>query len=482
MGMLLESWAGLRRRRGPVIASLIALVLLLTWTAAGFLLLPWYAKRELPRLAAEQGLRLQIEALAFNPYTLRLSAAGVALQDGAGGGMAGFSAASVDLEWRSVWRRAWIVSEVLLEAPELRAVIDPAGRLNLAVLLGSADDKPATALPRFEVGRVALSSGVIVFEDDRAGYRTRLEKLNFELSSLTTLATDGSSAGRYALRARDGEGGSLNWDGAVSPQPLSLSGVLAIRALSLRELTPYLDDVVALRIGTGSADLKLPFRLALVAGAPNFSVEGGALAVTDLELFAAPAASSASNASLAPATTATDPAARPRSASDPLLRLPSLQLEGLDFDLASRRAAVQNLAGRRSESFPAARCSRRHRSAQACSQARRHDWRERRQRDGHDKRSAVAGQAHGNRDRWRVRTLLRCHVQNARHHRARRPVGETGAGSGGRGKGCALASRCANAFVRELESRSCEARDFVQCVERVRCVQSPGSSGTHCTH
>jgi hypothetical protein len=68
---------------------------------AGFLLLPWYAKRELPRVAEEQlHQRARVGEIAFNPFTLRLRATDFALEEKDGRPILGFGEAYVALDSR----------------------------------------------------------------------------------------------------------------------------------------------------------------------------------------------------------------------------------------------------------------------------------------------------------------------------------------------------------------------------------------------
>lgn len=279
-------------------------------------MLPWLAKRELPRIAQERmQLHLRIGDLAFNPFTLKLQVADIAVGDRAGLPLVALAAGSVQLDWRSLSRRAWVVSGVSLQAPSVNAVVREDGRLNLAVLVPPDDGKAPTGMPRFDIGSLELREGSIAFEDRREGYRNRIEKLSFDLSHLSSLPGE---SGRYSLNAQTAGGAKLRWTGDATLSPLAASGTLAVEALPLAELTPYFDDVAAGRIASGALDVELPYRLTLPGGRPDFSLVGASLAIRGLALTGS-------------------------EASVPFASVGALVLDGVQFASGPRHLSVQRL-------------------------------------------------------------------------------------------------------------------------------------------
>ncbi len=303
-------------RRWPWIVVAVAVAALLSWTIAGFLLLPWLAKRELPRIADEQlQLRLRIGEVAFNPFTLSLRAFSVAIDDRTGQPLIGLDGADVKLAWGSLSSRAWMFSEVKLQAPTVNAVIAKDGRLNLAALLPPDDGRSQAGTPRFVIDRLELRGGSIAFEDRREGYRNRIEQLSLDLKGLSSLP---QAQGGYALNAQTATGAKLRWKGDISLSPVAAAGTLVVEALPVADLTPYLDNFAAARIVSGSVDAELPYRLSLPGGRPEFSIAGAKLALRDFSLAAV-------------------------GAGSPFASVGALLLEGVDFASAPRRFAAQRL-------------------------------------------------------------------------------------------------------------------------------------------
>jgi len=310
-----QARAGVLRPRYLVPAAVAALVLV--YVLVGFLLAPWLAARELPRLVEEKlHHRASIGQIAFNPFTLVLNATAFSLRTAEGRPVLGFSEATVGLSWRSILRRAWVLSEVKLVDPSVRVEISKQGRFNLGALAAGAAGGSNVGEPlRFSVGHLAIANGLVEFEDAREGYRNRIEGLSIELASLSNLDSD---TGPFALVGRTPGGASLGWKGDISLSPLTASGTLAVREASLPELNPYIDNFAQARFAAGRADLELPYRFALAQGKPRFTIAGAKLGVRDLEVAA-------------------------HGSDTPFAKLGRIALEGVDLDYQKLQVTAQAL-------------------------------------------------------------------------------------------------------------------------------------------
>jgi hypothetical protein len=306
-------------RRLAIAAAITLAAVLLLYTLGGFVLLPWYTKRELPRLVEQQLQRqAQIGEIAFNPFTLTLTATNFALKEKDGRPLIAFKHALIDLEWRSLTQRAIVFGVIRLDAPALQVEMSPEGRLNLAALAGEQTAAPATAAappPRFIIGDLQIDGGVIAFEDQRSGYKNRFEELSFKLSSLSTLRDD---KGPYALSARTPGGAALKWKGELSITPLVATGTILLEHGALPELQPFVKDFVKASITDGRASLELPYQFALPDGKPQLAVKGGKLAVENFALTAS-------------------------AADTPSLALTSLTVDDLALDLSALAAGQSRI-------------------------------------------------------------------------------------------------------------------------------------------
>jgi hypothetical protein len=252
----------------------------LAYALAGFVLAPWVAGRELPRLVEQQlHQRARIGEISFNPFTLRLHAREFALETMEGRPLLGFTDAVLGFRWNSLLRRAWVLDEVRLVDPAVHLEIAKDGRLNLATLV--PDTGAADSTRRFAIGNFSVANGSIDFEDHRQGYRDRVERLSIDLASLSTLDAE---KGSYALVGQTPGGATLRWKGEIALAPLAVTGTLIVENAALAELTPYVDDFTAVRVVAGRADVELPYRFALEQGKPRLTLKGAKLGLRELAL------------------------------------------------------------------------------------------------------------------------------------------------------------------------------------------------------
>jgi hypothetical protein len=305
------------RSRAALLALGIVAGLVLLYALAGAVLLPWLVKRELPALAAEKwNAQARVAEVGFNPFTLRLRAAGFALEEKSGKPLMALREAIVDLEWRSLARRGVVLSELRLSEPVLRVEISEKGRLNFAALLDAPRGRKGEAeLPAVDLGSVTVENGRVDFEDKSQGYANRFERLSLRLSSVSTMKGD---KGPYDLVAQTPDGSKLRWKGEVSIAPAVLTGTLVVEHGVLKQLNPYLDDHSDARITSGRARVELPHRFALVSGEPRIEISNATIEVEELALVAG-------------------------SAERPFATIARLALEGIDADLRARRLSVATL-------------------------------------------------------------------------------------------------------------------------------------------
>ena len=335
---------GLPRKLALIGAATVAALVLL-YTVGGFVLLPWYAQRELPRLLEQQLHRpAKIGAIRFNPFTLTLEADDFALTEQDGRPLVSFKRALIDLEWRSIAQRAVVLGAIRLQTPAVHIGIAADGSLNLAALGGKKADaaqaqpaKPASP-PRVAIGELDISNGSLSFADERVGYKNRFEELSFKLSALSTFS---ENKGPYALTATTPGGATLKWQGEASVTPLAANGTLALEHSALAELQPLLKNSLPGTLSSGRASVELPYEFALAAGKPQLTVRNGKLSIESFALDGASADKpSIKLAALNLDDLAVDFKAQPEGA--PLIDVKSsaLALKGIAFGAAAAGTPV----------------------------------------------------------------------------------------------------------------------------------------------
>ncbi|WP_332860389.1 DUF748 domain-containing protein [Janthinobacterium svalbardensis] len=265
---------------------------LAAYSAAGFWLVPYVIKNQLPKFAEKELARqASIDEVRFNPFTLRLEADQIAFKEAPGAdGQSGapllsIGALAVQLEWKSIVRRAWSLAEIRITAPQTHLTITPDGKFNLAEVLATWQrnhpEKSDGGMPRLVISHFALEQGKVDWQDQKAGYADNFTPINFTLDNISTLP---DANGSYSLSADAARGGKLHWRGTASLSPIRGEGELILNDASLPGLAAYLKAYTRATVTSGKLSARLPYAFSYADGKLEATVKGAGLALRDLAL------------------------------------------------------------------------------------------------------------------------------------------------------------------------------------------------------
>ena len=218
-----------RARRWLFFTAGAAVLLVALYAALGYLVAPSLIRNALVERAAQAGLDLRLGAIAMHPFTGALDARDVELATRAGERLANAGRVTVELQFASLWRSAWLLSRVALEEPALYAL--PVTR--------RAAGQTAQKMPPVVVRELAVERGVLALPS-----LPRLEALQVSVRDLATLPGHDNA---YNASAAIASGGSAQSQGRLSLAPFEASGELEIKQGALAE--------VWRRLASGSGDL-----------------------------------------------------------------------------------------------------------------------------------------------------------------------------------------------------------------------------------
>jgi hypothetical protein len=299
-----------------------AVGLLAAYTVAGFWLVPLVIKNQVAKFGqTELARQAAIGEVRFNPYTLRLEAQDLRLAEADGAPLFAIGKLAVELQWRSLVRRAWSFDEIRIAEPSASLTIAADGKFNLAELLATLEHRlrkasTDTSLPRLIIGRFTLEQGKLDLRDHRVGHSDSFSPIDFALTNFSTLPDQNDT---YTFSADSAFGGKLRWKGEASVNPIRGSGELTLENGPLRELAVYLKSYTRATLAAGRLDATLPYRFAYSDGKLEASVAGAKLALRDLAL------------------------AHEGGASDSFATLTRLDASGVSADLTRREVAVDEL-------------------------------------------------------------------------------------------------------------------------------------------
>ena len=272
--------------RKLVITSLVAGAAIGLYALAGFVAVPALVKFKVPELV-QQKLKRQasIGEIKINPFTLRVEASAIKLAEADGRPIAGIEALTADMEWSSLWKRAWHLAEVRVSAPRVLLDIAPDGRINLADLVADltrdAPKEPRQELPRLVIDALVIERGKAEFADRRAGYANALTPIDLRLQNLSTLPQD---KGPYTFSAATANGGQLRWKGEIALNPLAANGLISAQDISLPALAAYLKPFTTAHVADGKVGFELPYRVSYRDGRLDAALDGASARVAALAL------------------------------------------------------------------------------------------------------------------------------------------------------------------------------------------------------
>jgi hypothetical protein len=265
---------------------------LAAYSAAGFWLVPYVIKNQLPKFAEKELARqASIDEVRFNPFTLRLEADKIAFKEAPSADgqhsapLLSIGALAVQLEWKSIVRRAWSLAEIRITAPQAQLTVTPDGKFNLAEVLATWQrnhpDKSDSGMPRLVIAHFALEQGKVDWQDQKAGYADNFTPINFKLDNISTLP---DANGSYSLSADAARGGKLHWRGTASLSPIRGEGELILNDASLPGLAAYLKAYTRATVTSGTLSARLPYAFSYADGKLEATVKGAGLALRDLAL------------------------------------------------------------------------------------------------------------------------------------------------------------------------------------------------------
>ncbi|WP_157269948.1 DUF748 domain-containing protein [Azohydromonas aeria] len=282
----------LKGKRAARRVAAVSIALALLWLLSALYVPPLLKWQLQQRGSALLGRELSVERVRFTPWNLRLVAEGVALAGAPQAAAPGASAPApapvpqarigrlaLNLEISSLWKRAPVLSELEIDAPQLRVKRLAGGGTDLDDLLARLSPaeeapQPDGPPPRFALHNLRLAQGALDVEDAARGARHELRELQLALPFISSLPADVATQVQPRLAfVLDGS----RFDSGASATPFSQhrdsSLELRFDALELAPFAAYLPPAWKLRDGRLGAQLQLRFRLA-EDGAPQLDLQG----------------------------------------------------------------------------------------------------------------------------------------------------------------------------------------------------------------
>ena len=298
--------------------SIVALLILCTYSIIGFWGVPVVVRNVLSDQFAQQGLQpSRIQFLRFNPFTLKLTLENLTLgRDGQA--WISVPKAEAQLGWDSLTRKQVRIRVISLQQPKIQLIRSSDGQLNLAQLWHVAP-QPEPSEPRtpviFHIEKISLHDAQLNVNDRSITPALKWEYHPINLT-IEQLSNEKDLRATIDLLANNAQGGSINAQGELSLDPLQGQLSLAISPISLPQLQGYLQSL-PLRIASGKLELKAQLQWSVGGKDELLSVSQAQLKLNQLAL-------------------------QDRD-QKPLLNAQQLSADGIDFKLNGQQINIQQL-------------------------------------------------------------------------------------------------------------------------------------------
>ena len=314
-------------RRKWLLAGVVTVAL---FTIIGFLVLPPIVKAQAEkRLSAVLGRPVTIGKVRLNPYACSATIERFEVRDRDGGDFVGWDRLYVNFELRSFFTGEWILSDIELDGPHGRVVLNKDGSLNFSDLMAKAAapsaSPPPPSAPAGKKGpkpvvieRLAVNTARFEFVDRArsAPFATTLGPVGFSLAGFRTV---GDPKAPYRFEAVTESGEKFSWSGTLSADPVKSAGEFAVENIVLKKYAPYLAPFTQLDVVDGKISVRGRYEADLTPGANVLRIADGAVALREVKVAE-------------------------RGDGQHVLELPQLDVTGLAADGVAMKASIARVA------------------------------------------------------------------------------------------------------------------------------------------
>ncbi|MGF1449769.1 MAG: DUF748 domain-containing protein [Opitutales bacterium] len=272
----------LTRLRKRLLFVLLCLPLL--YVAGGFLLTPslirWFV---LPAVNEQLNGELTIESIATNPLRLSGTLEGLKVVDAQGETALSADLIYGNLQIRSLFEQRWNVYRVELVKPEIFAVLDASGDVNLLGLVKPSESEADTPLtvPPASIGSLSIQEAGLHFRDERFDepFEQAITPISLTVEGFDTQPDNDNP---YTIRAQAASGESVVWEGTLRLDPLSSQGRLSLEGFQPEFYAPFYQRQIPFEVREGVVSFSTQYTFAPLNDPPEMRAENLEVTVRDL--------------------------------------------------------------------------------------------------------------------------------------------------------------------------------------------------------
>lgn len=229
------------------------------------------------------GRTVLIDSVSINPFTLSVSAKGVAIEEKGGGPFIACAGFRATISPASLYKRALILADVTLEAPSFTITRSAPNRYSFSDILErlQAHKKPdSQGMPLFSINNIIVTNGTVDFNDLAVGggRRHTVRNLDFAIPFISNMPYLMEKYTDPKLSAVV-DGAAFRFSGKVKPFSKSMQTEVKIHLnrLNLPRLAGYFPQPLPLELVSGavSVDMDIQYRIS-TDNVPQLLISGKA--------------------------------------------------------------------------------------------------------------------------------------------------------------------------------------------------------------
>jgi hypothetical protein len=301
-----------------------SVTLLLAYTIFGFLILPLIVRAiAIKQISAQLDRQASIRRVRLNPYVLSGTIQGLLIKDKDGEPFLAWDEVYGNFQLSSFFGKAWVFKEVRASKPFIRVQINKDYTFNFSDLLKkfsanpSAPSTPGKPL-RLEIGQFRIAGALAQLTDLTPATPFHRSIGPLELT-LTAFHTDPNSRNPYSFAGTTDGGERFSWSGYFSLDPIRSAGEVSLEGVSIPKYAPLYQDLVRFEIRDGVVDFRSAYNLTFAGTNWLGGVSNAAMSLKNFR-------------------------AGDRTASNNVIELDMLAIQGLSADTGARTAQISNVS------------------------------------------------------------------------------------------------------------------------------------------
>jgi outer membrane protein OmpA-like peptidoglycan-associated protein len=306
----------------------IALIFIVGYSLIGFFLLPYVIKAfVLPAISERLHRPVLVKEVELNPFALSLRVTGFEIRESDQSALLGFDEFVVNFQAVSLIRRAYVFDAIRFTMPFVSVKVSKDGRVNLKQLVPPDDMPEASQVPRtpeapaeipaVQIEHFEIAQGIVEFRDESKAKPISIDIVPVGIV-LRKFHTKPGGDNAYAFTAELGKGETLDWEGTISLEPIRSEGKLSLSGVKLPTLWQYLQDQFNFDIPSGTIQAKGQYRFETASPRMNVQVSDASLYLADITVLE-------------------------KGEGDPVITVPSLKINGIQFDLSERKTSIESI-------------------------------------------------------------------------------------------------------------------------------------------